>query len=307
MAHLRLTWSLFAVVAVSALGPAPCPPSFADATLAGWPSPVLPSVPAANAWSSNALAAGGNGGACREVVQSINGGVVGGAIFLAHLEPTAHALPPTGLGRVDLSYEARMLSETPVGAFGGVVAVMCCVEQGGVVYYAPTSYTLIFLNTGWQARSASGLTANHFEAPGPQPGPSVIHPNFATGGPVRFGLTTANGNGGGGFFPGGNVATTSIRFDNFAVSFSPAAGVTTTVPGCGAASPPTLTATAPAFGSTVTITLTGATPLAASALVWGAPVPAFTLGAGPCQTAMDLNTLFIFASFTTDEIGRAHV
>jgi hypothetical protein len=283
---------------LASVAAAQCPPNVVTTDFTGWTTTVVLNIPATNPWSAGPGVSFGNPGPCFEVTQSVAGGVVNAQIHLAHLPPNAITPPSSGFGLVDLSVDARLIFQSPSGAFGNVVAVRFCCEQGGTVYVAANPIHNVPFNGPWTTVGATGLTATSFE---PQGVPGV-HPDFVAGGPVRFGFVTINGNTTGGTFPGGGSGTTTSRYDNFAVAFTAAASVTTTVAGCGAAVPPTLTATPPAFNTTVVITLTGAAPSAPTALVWGAPVAPINLGGG-CFTAMDLNTLFVFASPLTDVNG----
>jgi hypothetical protein len=283
---------------IAAAAVAQCPPAVVVDDFTGWSTTEVLNIPATNPWAAGASTANGNPGACFEVSQSVIAGVVNAQIHVAHLPPTSIALPPSGLGPIDLSLDGIHVMQSPPGAFGNAVAVRFCVEQGGVVYVAANPIFNLILGNAWTTMTAPGLVATSFA---PQ-GVAGVHPDFAAGGPVRFGFVTINGNTSGGTFSGAGIGSTLSRYDNFNAAFTAAAALTTTVAGCGAAPAPTLSATAPAFDATVTITLSGAPASAPAALVWGSPVPPIALGGG-CSTAMDLNTLFIFAAFVTDAGG----
>lgn len=275
---------------------AQCPPAATWTDFAGFAPVALSNIPATNPFSAGPVASGGNPGAAYDVAQSVIGGVVGAQVFLAHLPSTSIPLPPTGLGAVDLSLDGDMLGEGPPGAFGSVVASMFCVEQGGVVYWAPSSYRLWFLAQSWSTMSASGLTAASFvDGLG-------AHPDFVAGGPVRFGFTTGNGNGNGGSFGGSNVGSTTTRFDNFVVGYAVAAAAIAGVPGCGAGTPPALVATPPVLGAVASVSIAGAPAGAAGGLFFGAPTTPVDLGGG-CLLGLDLATLTLFEAFVAGPGG----
>ncbi len=293
---MKLSAFCLGLLAVSAF--AQCPPVSSEGAFAGWTSAAINSVPATNPFSTGPIGTGGvGGGACFSVTQSVIGGVVGAEIFLAHLEPVARPLPVSGFGSVDLSIQASMITQTPGGAFGGVVAMMFCVEQGGVVYYAPSTYSLVFLNAGFGLRSSTGLHASSFT------GGSASAPNFVNGGPVRFGFTTGNGNGGGGSFGPAGMGTTTTRFDEFTVGFEAAASSLTTVAGSGVASPPLLTIGAPVLGTTVVMSLSNLVPLTTGSIfVSHAPAAPTSIGLG-YVVGLEFATLLEFAPYGADAAG----
>ena len=290
----------FCVGLLAACAFAQCPPVSSDGVFAGWTSVAISSVPVTNPWSAVAIAGGGVGGSPSfSVTQSVIGGVVGAGIFLAHVEPVARPLPLSGFGSIDLSVQASMIAQTPGGAFGGVVAMIFCVEQGGVVYYAPTTYSLVFLNAGFGLRSANGLNAASFT----NGGTPALSPDFMNGGPVRFGFTTGNGNGGGGSFGPAGMGTTTTRFDDFTVGFESAASSQTTVAGSGVASPPLLTVGAPILGTTVVMSLTNLPPLTTGSIfVSHAPAAPTSIGLG-YVVGLEFATLLEFMPFGADAAG----
>jgi hypothetical protein len=288
----------FAVLALAVGAAAQCPTAATWTDFAGFAPVPLSSIPATNPYSAGPVGAGGQPGAAYDVAQSVIGGVVGAEIFLAHLPSTALPLPPTGLGAVSLSLDGDMMTQTPFGAFGSVVASMFCVEQGGVVYWAPSTYTLWFLSSSWSTMSSSGLTAASFvDGLG-------AHPDFAAGGPVRFGFTTGNGNSNGGSFGAAGMGTTTSRFDNFVVAYAVAAAAIPGVPGCGAGTPPALVATPPVLGAVANVSIAGAPAGAAGGLFFGAPSVPVDLGGG-CLLGLDLATLTLFEAFVAGPGGGA--
>ncbi|HYC79206.1 MAG TPA: hypothetical protein VEI02_16425, partial [Planctomycetota bacterium] len=157
------------------LAAAQCPSTIADADMTGWAPTTLLNIPATNPSTCAPVASGGNPGAAYQVTQSVTSNVVNAQTWLAHFPPTAAPLPLTGLGRADLSMDARCSSVSPNGAFGNVVGLTFAVEQDGVIYSAPSTYSLLFVGAGWGVRTAIGLTATSFTRPDGLPG----HPDFA--------------------------------------------------------------------------------------------------------------------------------
>jgi hypothetical protein len=289
--------AVFAVIfVVPGVARAQCPQAAAYGDFTGFTTVVVKNIPATNAFSTGPVLTGGNPGAAFSVFQTVTGGVVGAQIALAHLEPVATPLPPTGLGAVDLKIDGKMTAQSPAGAFGNVVGTTFCVEQGGVVYTAPSTYVLWFLGQPFVTWSKTGLVASSFtDGLGNSP-------DFVTGGPVRFGFTTGNGNTNGGSFGGGNLGTTTSIFDNFTIGYAVVAASTTSVAGCGLLTPPSLAATPPQFGGLGTTTLSGATPGVSGALFVGAPA---AVAVGGCVVGIDLATLVLLESFVVDGGGGA--
>jgi hypothetical protein len=279
---------------------AQCPPQSVEGAFAGWSGQPLSNIPATNPWTAGAVPTGGfGGGAAYGVTQSVTGGVLGAQIFLAHFEPTPRPLPPGGFGAIDLSVRAAMTAQSPPGAFGNVVAIMFCVEQGGVVYYAPNSYSLVSLNAGYGLRTSNGLGAADFVdgATPPQ------HPNFTSGPPVRFGFTTGNGNGNGGSFGAAGIGTTVSLYDEFTVNAIHAAVSVVTVAGSGVSIPPSLSVGAPVLGTTVAMTLAGLVPGTTGSVFTSHFPAAPTVLGGGYVVGLEFATLLEFAPFAADASG----
>jgi hypothetical protein len=228
----------------------------------------------------------------------VQGGIVGAGIALAHLPPLGTPLPPSGLQNLSVSYDAAMVSESPAGAFGGAVGTYVVIEQGGILYWSAPS-SIIWLNPVFQPIVRTGLTQSSFFSFDV----SASHPNFATGGPIRVGFATSNGNANGGQFAGGaSVGSTVSVFDNFVVSFAASASVSVTVPGCGGITPASLNVSPAILGGTVMVSVTNAFPSAPGAIYTSSPPAAPTPLAG-CLIGLDLATAAELVSFTTDSGG----
>jgi hypothetical protein len=296
-----------AVALVAATGALAQSTQFAEGDFVGWtqqtilydanpPAPLTPGS-AANA-TLGAVGSPGDGWTMHHVVTTNT------ALINVVLAPTAawHPALQGALVGVFMQLDASTLSSPFCCAAQGV-GVAC--EQGGTVYIAGNS--VAGMAAAWHPITPVSAVATDFTPPGGSP---TAHPDFAGGGPVRFGFYCSNGT----CLNCGGYQTT-VRYDNWSLALTAAAvypgtgsdfRMRTSVSASAADDVGVKTAAVGAFLTTVLDSPLGAyvgapLVLAADLRPTGAPAP----GAAPVW--LDFGTLFVLADgLAVTPLGYAH-